>query len=150
MSPSLSDHQNPMMIDPLGLDPLSCLRCNVEEKSPTKAYCKDIVDLALLHSHGSASVVIHFGDSAPDAPHELRSFPFIGKVRRIGRSNNIIWPLNRKRHYVSTLSIPFYDVKWENKRINGIVWRGGPKGEGVIFENNTFAHESKSLSVNQK
>lgn len=137
------------MINPLELDPVSLSKCYLSEKPPTKAYCKDIVDFALLHSHGSASAIVHFGDSAPDPPSELDKYPYIAKVRRLGRTDNIIWPLNRKRHYTSTLSIPFFDSNWENKT-SKIVWRGGPKGEDVRLENNTFTHESKSLSVRQK
>jgi len=62
------------------------LRCDREETaSVLHAYCRDYVDLAILHGGSTAHVVMHLGDSIPTLPHKdslaITDYPVFNKVR---------------------------------------------------------------------
>eukprot|EP01082_Thalassiosira_pseudonana_P009064 g8050.t1 g8050 contig27:73342-76182(-) len=75
---------------------------NKKELHVMAPYCRDYMDLAILHSEGSANVIHNIGDGLPTyVPEEIVKYPMFNKVR----------PLSRN------------DVQWEEKMPKA-VWRG--------------------------
>ena len=115
-----------------------------------KNYIRDFIDFSIIYNaiKGTAPVIFHHGDglsSASERKKLNRSYPVFGKVRDILAENdhvhhwrypstkgcrqcglkhsNIIWPLNRRRHYSAVASVPKNDILFQNK-IPMAVWRG--------------------------
>ena len=132
-------------------------------------YCRDYVDLAILHSAGQANVLHYIGDGVPYMPEEMRKYPLFAKVRHLCTSHginskiesainkpcerknsveSIILPLNRKRHFGATSSVPQIDIRWDKKK--GLaVWRGkyGKTHDTLLNTNDMkFALVSKHLN----
>lgn len=122
---------------------LKCYK-NKKELRVFSPYCRDYIDMAILHSAGRANVLHYIGDGVPYIPEEMRKYPLFAKVRHLcnhnatnSRTNTlinkpcerkdnvkpIILPLNRKRHFGVASSVPKIDVPWE-KKIGVAVWRG--------------------------
>eukprot|EP00956_Cyclotella_meneghiniana_P036342 scaffold124319_cov85-Cyclotella_meneghiniana.AAC.4 len=119
---------------------LECYR-NKKELRVFAPYCRDYIDIAVLHSDGLANVVQFIGDALPSyVPDELIKYPMFAKVRPLcnpddsgGYLNNfcrndkwvrpIILPLNRKRHLGVATEVPNNDMQWEKKKPKA-VWRG--------------------------
>ncbi|NCF92819.1 MAG: hypothetical protein GWQ05_17970, partial [Verrucomicrobiaceae bacterium] len=112
---------------------------NKRELRVFSPYCRDYVDLAILHSGGSANVLHNIGDGLPYIPREMRRYPMFNKVRPLceghdgvggkklcqpdNRVEPMILMLNRKRHYGLVSTVPENDIPWEDK-IGKAVWRG--------------------------
>eukprot|EP00816_Leptocylindrus_hargravesii_P010254 CAMPEP_0196822984 /NCGR_PEP_ID=MMETSP1362-20130617/85575_1 /TAXON_ID=163516 /ORGANISM="Leptocylindrus danicus, Strain CCMP1856" /LENGTH=830 /DNA_ID=CAMNT_0042202695 /DNA_START=296 /DNA_END=2788 /DNA_ORIENTATION=- len=144
---------SPFMVDLFGREPMGFANCNMYEKGMARYYCKDAVDLALLQSEASASLIMHFGDEiVQKSMGEMTGYPYFNKVRRLRDTDieTIIWPLNRRRHLLPPLYVPENDIPWDQKVGGSIVWRGGPKGNSVNFEDGKISRTSKRQSVNQK
>lgn len=114
-------------------------------------YCRDYIDLAILHAEGTANILHFIGDGLPYMNEEMRKYPIFAKVRPIcdndgfrddtmdyvigdeamdnemcqpnNRIDSILLPLNRKRHYGVVSSVPANDIPWEQK-VGKAVWRG--------------------------
>jgi len=112
-------------------------------------YLRDIIDLAILHNKSSTPVLIHYGDGLSSAGSRKligREYPVFGKVRDViaekdeenhwrypsgtrhcrqcgKKHSNIIWPLNRGRHFSTVATVPNKDIPWDMK-ISKAVWRG--------------------------
>lgn len=95
-------------------------------------YCRDYMDIAILHSQRSANILQYIGDGVPHVTHEIRKYPIFGKVRPLipyddnttmAAVRPIILPLNRKRHYGITSDVSNNDVPWEQK-VSKAIWRG--------------------------
>ena len=113
---------------------------NKKELQVFAPYCRDYIDIAILHSDGLANIIHFIGDALPSyVPHELVKYPMFTKVRALcGTDDNgyvnsycettpivqpIILPLNRKRHLGIASEVPNNDVPWEKKKPFA-VWRG--------------------------
>mmetsp|Transcript_16468 Transcript_16468/g.39420 ORF Transcript_16468/g.39420 Transcript_16468/m.39420 type:complete len:893 (-) Transcript_16468:105-2783(-) len=120
---------------------------NKKELHVFSPYCRDYIDLAILHpSEGSSASILHYiGDGLPYVPNEIRKYPLFAKVRPFcnlekskgegvnfenklckqqERIEPILLPLNRKRHFgVAGSLVPTNDIPWEQK-IAKAVWRG--------------------------
>lgn len=104
-------------------------------------YCRDYIDIAILHSGGSANVIHFIGDTLPSyVPDELIKYPMFAKVRALCNDDDdsayvnsfckkhqsvhpIILPLNRKRHLGVAAEVPHNDIPWHMK-MPLAVWRG--------------------------
>jgi len=106
-------------------------------------YTRDIIDLAILHRNSSTPVLLYFGDGASHLSSCFNtSFPVFSKVRDLvaetdarncrfysksgncrSKHTNIIWPLNRGRHFRPASRVPISDCPWD-KKINKLIWRG--------------------------
>ena len=104
-------------------------------------YCRDYIDLAILHSEGTANIIHNIGDGLPSyIPENILQYPLFAKVRPfcVGHEKNdfvnkicyhdekvepIILPLNRKRHFGVASTVPENDIPLE-KKIAKAVWRG--------------------------
>ena len=123
------------------------LQCDQEENSVLHAYCRDFVDLAILHHGCTSNVILHLGDSIPETPHKdvtIYQYPVINKVRHFCDSkyreqtgsdlnptcgtdtkiDTIIWPMNRIRHLAPAAHVYKDDIPWSDK-IGKAIWRGG-------------------------
>ncbi|KAL7542718.1 hypothetical protein ACHAXR_012017 [Thalassiosira sp. AJA248-18] len=128
------------------LDKSRLYKCyqNKKELHVMSPYCRDYIDVAILHSEGSANVLHNIGDGLPFVPEEIRKYPMLAKVRPLCNygetavdardfENNlckqkkkiepILLPLNRKRHFGAASIVPENDIPWEEK-IGRAVWRG--------------------------
>lgn len=119
---------------------MECYR-NKKELRVFAPYCRDYIDIAILHSDGLANVVHFIGDALPSyVPDQLVKYPMFAKVRPLCYPNNspgylnnfcrnnkwirpIILPLNRKRHLGVATEVPNNDIQWD-KKIPKAVWRG--------------------------
>mmetsp|Transcript_14979 Transcript_14979/g.32480 ORF Transcript_14979/g.32480 Transcript_14979/m.32480 type:complete len:921 (-) Transcript_14979:196-2958(-) len=120
-----------------------CYR-NKKELQVFSPYCRDYIDIAILHSEGSANVLHYIGDGLPYVPEEIRKYPLFAKVRsfcnRVETNVDgsdfeneqckqkeiiepILLPLNRKRHFGVASLVPENDVPWEQK-VGRAAWRG--------------------------
>lgn len=118
----------------------------ISTKLPRNAqyYTRDIIDLAIIHSNSSTPVLLHFGDGPSKANACFNtSYPVFSKVRDLVAENdpqrcryysasgkchkqihsNIIWPMNRGRHFRPAAVVPLYDTPWAKKK-SELVWRG--------------------------
>ena len=135
------------------------LQCDQEENSVLHAYCRDYVDLAILHHGCTSNVIMHLGDSIPETPHKdvtIHQYPVINKVRHFcdpkhreqtgsdlnptcgtdTKIDTIIWPMNRIRHLAPAAHVYKDDIPWKEK-IGKAIWRGGyndPFGMKTKFE----------------
>ena len=135
------------------------LQCDQEENSVLHAYCRDFVDLAILHHGCTSNVILHLGDSIPETPHKdvtIYQYPVINKVRHFcdpkyreqtgsdlnptcgtdTKIDTIIWPMNRIRHLAPAAHVYKDDIPWGDK-IGKAIWRGGyndPFGMKTKFE----------------
>ena len=129
-------------------------------------YTRDIIDLAILHNKSSTPVLMHFGDgpSKANSCFDL-NFPVFSKVRDLVAENdaqrcryysksgnchkhvhsNIIWPMNRGRHFRPVASVPLFDVPWKKKKAK-LVWRG----RALCDESNTSIHSVDFFSCEQR
>lgn len=126
---------------------------NKKELRVFSPYCRDYIDVAILHAEGTANVLHFIGDGLPYMNENTRlKYPIFAKVRPIcsdivvegvyadggdidhvmennmmckprKRVDSILLPLNRKRHYGVASSIPVNDIPWEQKT-GKAVWRG--------------------------
>lgn len=114
---------------------------NKKELHVMAPYCRDYMDLAILHSEGSANVIHNIGDGLPTyVPEEIVKYPMFNKVRPLCDTNRnsvfvnkichnkkrvepILLPLNRKRHFGVASLVPENDIQWEEKMPKA-VWRG--------------------------
>lgn len=114
---------------------------NKKELHVMAPYCRDYMDLAILHSEGSANVIHNIGDGLPTyVPEEIVKYPMFNKVRPLCDDNMnsvfvnkichnkkrvepILLPLNRKRHFGVASLVPENDIQWEEKMPKA-VWRG--------------------------
>jgi hypothetical protein len=112
---------------------------NKKELQVFAPYCRDYIDIAILHSNGLANVIHFIGDALPSfVPDKLAKYPMFAKVRPLcnnrGRYGNsyckndqtlqpIILPLNRKRHLGVAADVTDNDIPWEEKKPLA-VWRG--------------------------
>ena len=131
-----------ILVNLYDLDRERLMECyqNKKELQVFAPYCRDYIDLAILHSDGIANVIHFIGDALPSyVPKELIKYPMFAKVRPTcvnqlngyGNSNcrsdhsmhPIILPLNRKRHLGIAAEVPVNDIPWEEKK-HLAVWRG--------------------------
>lgn len=108
---------------------------NKKELQVFSPYCRDYIDVAILHAEGTANIMHYIGDGLPYMRKEMRKYPLFAKVRPIcdgtvnelcepnKRVDSILLPLNRKRHYGIASSVPLNDIPWEQK-IGKAIWRG--------------------------
>jgi hypothetical protein len=115
---------------------------NKKELRVFAPYCRDYIDIAILHSGGLANVIHFIGDALPSyMPIELLKYPMFAKVRPLcdkGLAGHayvnsfckkspavepIILPLNRKRHYGIASEVTSNDTPWSEKKPKA-VWRG--------------------------
>jgi hypothetical protein len=114
---------------------------NKKELMVFAPFCRDFIDIAILHSDGLANVIHFIGDALPSyVPRELVKYPMFAKVRPLCNSSShdgygniyckddqtvqpIILPLNRKRHFGVAADVPGNDISWEEK-MPIAVWRG--------------------------
>ncbi|KAL7554717.1 hypothetical protein ACHAWF_018240 [Thalassiosira exigua] len=117
---------------------------NKKELHVFSPYCRDYIDVVILHSEGSANLLYTIGDGLPDVNGGIQKYPIFAKVRRLPcnddsdggsrgfekgdcdykkKSEPIILPLNRKRHFHLAFKVPENDTPWE-KKVNKAVWRG--------------------------
>lgn len=130
----------------------------------TRAYCRDYIDLAILHSGGTANVIQHTGDGIPFYHHEVdKIYPVFNKVRHycgdkdqrtgefvntrcnLDKIDTIIWPLNRHRHFGPPCYVPEFDSLWEEKMPRAY-WRGGLQQNDKSWpfsEDNSSSNEIK-------
>ena len=109
---------------------INCFQ-NKKELRVFSPYCRDYIDIAILHGDGSANVIHIIGDGLPFLPDELRRYPLFAKVRqncvhetcKKNKIESIIVPLNRKRHLGVASLVPENDIAWDEK-IGKAVWRG--------------------------
>lgn len=116
---------------------MECYR-NKKELQVFAPYCRDYVDVAILHADGLANVIHFIGDALPSyVPDELSKYPMFAKVRPLCFDNRyinsfcrndqiihpIILPLNRKRHLGVAAEVPGSDIPWNDKKPQA-VWRG--------------------------
>ena len=155
------------------LDKHQLYKCyqNKKELKVFSPYCRDYIDLAILHSEGSANILHYIGDGLPYIPDEMQKYPLIAKVRPLCSSTNssnnnidftnklcmknevmetILFPLNRKRHLGVASLVPANDIPWEQK-ISNAVWRGkyGKTTQGDTIsdtDNIKYALVSKHLN----
>lgn len=117
-------------------------------------YCRDYIDLAILHSEGSANIIHNIGDNLPSyIPNDIMQYPIFAKVRplcddyerkdfenkrcqRDEKIETIILPLNRKRHFGVAAIVPEIDIPFEEK-LPKAVWRGmyGKTHERIVDTN---------------
>jgi len=135
------------------------LACDQEETSVLHAYCRDYVDLAILHHGCTSNVILHLGDSIPNTPHKdvaIHQYPVLNKVRHFcdpkfreqtgddlnptcgtdDKIDAIIWPMNRIRHLSPAAMVYKQDTPWKDK-VGRAIWRGGsndPFGMKTKFE----------------
>ena len=115
-----------------------------------KNYIRDFIDFSIIYNSikSTTPVIFHHIDglSSANPKKELtRKYPVFGKVRDTLAENNnvnhwrcsstkgcrqcglkhsnIIWPLNRRRHYSAVASVPKNDIPFDQK-IGMAVWRG--------------------------
>jgi len=129
-------------------------------------YCRDYIDLAILHSEGSANIIHNIGDNLPSyIPNDIMQYPIFAKVRplcddyerkdfenkrcqRDEKIETIILPLNRKRHFGVAAIVPEIDIPFEEK-LPKAVWRGmyGKTHERIVDTNDIkYALVSKYLN----
>lgn len=134
-----------LAVNLLGLNRSALYWCYEHSKDRLKrAYCRDYIDLAILHKEGTSNIIHHVGDAIPGYRIEAdKTYPVVNKVRhycgeRDPQSNKfindvcnkdmidcIVWPLNRHRHFGPPAQIYKYDVPWHKKK-GRLIWRGGP------------------------
>lgn len=148
-----------ILVNLYDLDTKKLYECyeNKKELRVFAPYCRDYIDVAILHSEGLANVIHFIGDALPSyMPAELLKYPMLAKVRPLcdegqaGRGyvnsfckksrtvDPIILPLNRKRHYGIASEVPSNDTPWSEKMPKA-VWRG--KYENIdhsFIENGTI------------
>eukprot|EP00978_Attheya_sp_CCMP212_P046953 scaffold421146_cov61-Attheya_sp.AAC.1 len=131
------DDKSSVLVNLFDLSPDRFLKC-----AANSHYCMDFVNLAIIHSEGSATVVQHIGDGVPQKRQDTDTqFPLFSKVRYAcdkrdpvtGKFMNsacnkdvvsgILWPLNRRRHFFLPADIPDEDSPWDEKK-SVAVWRG--------------------------
>jgi hypothetical protein len=124
-----------ILVNLYNLDKVQLFDCykNKKEFHVMSPYCRDYIDLAILHSEGTANVIHNIGDGLPAyATAEISKYPMFAKVRMIcndakackkNRVEPILLPLNRKRHYGIAFTVPENDLPYE-KKIAKAVWRG--------------------------
>lgn len=131
-----------ILVNLYDLDRDQLMECyqNKKELQVFAPYCRDYIDIAILHSGGLANIIHFIGDALPSfIPHELAKYPMFTKVRTLCGTNDngylnrhcktteivqpIILPLNRKRHFGIVSEVPNNDIPWEKKKPVA-VWRG--------------------------
>ncbi|KAL7457630.1 hypothetical protein ACHAWC_009225 [Mediolabrus comicus] len=123
-----------ILVNLYNLDKVQLFDCykNKKEFHVMSPYCRDYIDLAILHSEGTANVIHNIGDGLPYATAQISKYPMFAKVRMICndvkackkmRVEPILLPLNRKRHYGIAFTVPENDLAHE-KKIAKAVWRG--------------------------
>ena len=143
---------------------------NKKELHVMSPYCRDYIDLAILHKGGTANVLHNIGDALPFVPEEIRKYPMFAKVRPYCKNKNIgesrasrlgntlckqkkktepiILPLNRKRHFSAASIVPENDVPWE-KKVSIAVWRGQyGKTHDTISDTNDIKYALVSKHLN--
>jgi len=107
----------------------------------TSRYLRDLVDLSILHADSITPILVHIGDGPSKIFNKLNySYPIFNKVQDLvsekSRENdwNIIWPLNRKRHFASLGNVPQNDRPWHEK-IPKLIWRGRTPNSLLFLKN---------------
>ncbi|KAL3802768.1 LOW QUALITY PROTEIN: hypothetical protein HJC23_007545, partial [Cyclotella cryptica] len=137
-------HFADILVNLYDLDRKQLYECykNKKELQVFAPYCRDYIDIAILHAGGLANVIHFIGDALPSyMPEALLKYPMFAKVRPLcgeelderGYVNSfcknsqmvqpIILPLNRKRHYGTASQVPSNDTPW-SKKIPKAIWRG--------------------------
>jgi hypothetical protein len=70
-----------ILVDYTNKDTLWNCYNNKKEYKVFSPYCRDYMDIAILHSHQSANILQYIGDGIPHVTHELQNYPIFGKVR---------------------------------------------------------------------
>ena len=123
-----------ILVNLYNLDKHELYNCfkNKKELHVMSPYCRDYIDIAILHEGGTANVIHNIGDGLPTyLPDELKKYPMFAKVRpncsnetcQKSKIESILLPLNRKRHFGVASIIPENDISWDEK-IAKAVWRG--------------------------
>lgn len=123
-----------ILVNLYNLDKSQLYNCfkNKKELHVMSPYCRDYIDIAILHQEGSANVIHNIGDGLPTyLPHELKQYPMFAKVRpncryetcQKDKIESILLPLNRHRHFGVASIVPENDISWDEK-IEKAVWRG--------------------------
>eukprot|EP00986_Skeletonema_menzelii_P017357 scaffold19153_cov80-Skeletonema_menzelii.AAC.12 len=123
-----------ILVNLYNLDKFQLYNCfkNKKELHVMSPYCRDYIDIAILHQEGSANIIHNVGDGLPTyLPDELKQYPMFAKVRpncsyetcRTDKIESILLPLNRHRHFGVASVVPENDISFDEK-IAKAVWRG--------------------------
>jgi hypothetical protein len=147
-----------ILVNLYNLDKRELYNCfkNKNELQVMSPYCRDYMDIAILHE-GSANVMHFIGDGLPTyLPEELKKYPIFAKVRpscsdkacQKNKIESILLPLNRKRHFGVASLVPENDISWDEK-IAKAVWRGKfGKTHDTIKDTNDIKFALVSRHVN--
>lgn len=148
-----------ILVNLYNLDKLQLYNCykNKKELHVMSPYCRDYIDIAILHAGGSANVIHNIGDGLPTyLPDELKQYPMFAKVRPIcsnktcqkNKIESILLPLNRHRHFGVASIVPENDISFD-KKIAKAVWRGKfGKTHDTIKDSNDIKFALVSRHVN--